>query len=59
MLGFDSGIMTTLNFWPERFQEIQNNISSGNVKQAMQLQAKISKDIENILASGKYYFFRI
>lgn len=54
MLGFDSGIMTTLNFWPERFQEIQNNINNGNVKQAMLTQAKISKDIENILASGSW-----
>nr|BAN20401.1 unkown protein [Riptortus pedestris] len=52
--GFDSAIMTTLNFWPEDFQSISSLIKEGRIEEAKSIQSRINKKIENILAGGNW-----
>lgn len=54
VLGFDSAIMTTLNFWPEDFQVIESCIKEGKVEDAKAVQSKITEKIGTILSGGNW-----
>uniref|UniRef100_A0A023F7H9 N-acetylneuraminate lyase n=1 Tax=Triatoma infestans TaxID=30076 RepID=A0A023F7H9_TRIIF len=54
MLGFDSAIATTLNLWPELLNEIQSNVKSGKIQEAMDGQNELSQKILCITRHGNW-----
>lgn len=48
-LGFDSGIMTVLNIFPEYIFQIRDNLFNGNLKDAQVLQGMMNGEIQDIL----------
>lgn len=52
VLGFDSAIISSLNFWPEDYRAIMSSINEGKIEVAKSVQSKISENLNNIISGG-------
>ncbi|KAJ6638880.1 N-acetylneuraminate lyase A [Pseudolycoriella hygida] len=53
-IGFDSSIMTTLNFCPELSLEIMKHVRENRLQEARQLQEALTKRVQKILENGEW-----